>query len=263
MSGYLIFPFAYLDLFHPDWKAAAGVLNVELYFIRSYPLQCTATPFWHSSVPLIQGLETWFSCFIENRAFFDLVFIVLAIFSPLYWLFPYIRTRKINRQILLLWFIVFAGAWLNILTSTVFRFAACTMLLSILLPFFVWAQSPPPWKTGLNKFIVNGAILLLSLYYLVGGYTKLTTVKSPIAGCWLLPIRDKLYSDTANRASFPFMVTRPGIKIYVADSCHDCLNAGLPCIPHSYGEIEMRGSRIDQGFRIIRDTIEIPPRYLP
>ena len=263
MSGYPIFPFPFLDLFHPDWKAPASVLNLELYFIRVFPMEGIATPLWHSPNPLIQGVETWFSGFIKSRTFVDPVFILLAFFSPLYWLILYIRTKKVNRPALLLWFITFISAWFNILNSMVFRFAACMILLSVLFPFFVWAYSLPPRRTGIYKLMVNGALVLFCLYYFRGGITKLTEYKPSIAGSWLLPLKDKLYNDAGNNAGFPYKILRPGIKTYIADGSHDCLNAGLPCIPHLYGEIEMRGDRIDQGFRMIRDTIQVPPPLNP
>jgi hypothetical protein len=239
------------------------VLNRELFLIHTYQIQHISAPLWHSSIPLIQRLENWFSLFITNRTFVDPVFIILALFSPLYWLVPCLRTKKIDQQIFLFWLLVYMSAWIGVLTSMVFRFAVCTILLSILIPLFVWMYSLPPRKTDAYKWIVNGTLVLFSLHYLAGGYTKLEKNGHPVARYWLLPLKDKQYREEGIEPDFPFRVLRPGVKLYIADSCHNCINAGLPCMVYPYGEIEMRGARIDQGFRMIRDTITFPPHFRP
>jgi hypothetical protein len=45
----------------------------------------------------------------------------------------------------------------------------------------------------------------------------------------------------------------------MGDATHNCisLDTCLTCTPFDYGEIEMRGPDLDQGFRNVRDEVKL------
>ena len=85
-----------------------------------------------------------------------------------------------------------------------------------------------------------------------------------ISDCWLKPLRDKRYFIAKNKTSFlqtfPSVNLGNGIQLYLPDNTHECLNANGPCMNWRYGEIEMRGTKIEDGFRNIKDEVK---KYFP
>ena len=81
-----------------------------------------------------------------------------------------------------------------------------------------------------------------------------------MAESWLKPARDKRYSQKNDLRTFPFTTLANGVKLYYADSSHECLNAEGPCMLWRYGEIEMRGNKIEDGFRNTKDEVK---KYYP
>ena len=259
MSGYLVFPFPILDVFHPDWKAPRSLIQMELYFFHNNVPQ-NGLKLWHSSIPVIQAIENWASYFIENKQFGDPIFLLLALFSPFYWLFARIGTKKVNTYALLLWTIAYARIWIGLSVALTIRYVADSALLSITLPFLAILPAVPPRKPESYtpqrkpipyKLMVNVVLVLFTLHYLVSGYNKSRNYPFTIADCWLLPLKDQAYTRVKNEAGFPSRMLRPGVKLYIADNAHNCLNADLPCMVYPFGNIEMRGPRIEQGFRMI------------
>jgi hypothetical protein len=259
MSGYLVFPFPFLDVFHPDWKAPQSLLQMESYFFHNNLPPNGPDPFWHSSSPFIQAIESWASYFIQNRQFGDPALLLVALFSPFYWLFARAGTSKINTYAFLLWAVAYARIWIGLSIALTIRYVADSVLLAIALPFLALLsgaaqREPVPYNPQRKpipyKLMVNVVLVLFTLHYLVSGYTKSRNYSFTIADCWLLPLKDQAYAPVKNEAGFPSRMLRPGIKLYIADNAHNCLNADLPCMVYPFGNIEMRGPRIEQGFRM-------------
>ena len=260
MSGYLVFPFPVLDVFHPDWKAPQGLLTMESYFFHNNLPLNGLNRLWHSSSPSIQAIENWASYFIQNRQFGDPALLILALLSPFYWLLARIGRKKINTYALLIWAVAYTRIWIGLSIALTIRYVADSVLLSIAFPFLALLAVAPqrrpvsdnPQRKGIPyKLMVNIVLVLFTLHYLVSGYTKSSSYPFTIADCWLLPLKDQAYTPVKNEAGFPSRMLRPGIRLYIADSTHNCLNADLPCMVYPFGNVEMRGTRIEEGFRMI------------
>jgi hypothetical protein len=98
-------------------------------------------------------------------------------------------------------------------------------------------------------------LLLAGTFYIYTGLTHYTTYRFTLADCWLRPLKAIWYNQQEKK-DFPYGVLKNGTKIYMADQHHQCINACLPCMEFNYGEIEMRGARLDEGFRNIRDEVK-------
>ena len=98
-------------------------------------------------------------------------------------------------------------------------------------------------------YYLNGAI------YLYKEYVQERGKSISLQECWLFPLRDAKDYLPDNRSGFPYTVLHSGVKLYLTDSCHSCTNAEMPCEIRDYGwllgKVEMRGSRLDQGFKNI------------
>ena len=268
LSGYLIYPFPYLDLFHPDWKAPLNLLKLEIYCIKVWPKTNNTLIPLSAPLPLSRWFLPWLATFLRNKTPFDPVFFMASILSPLYWIMLYIKRKKIEIQLLILWLIVYAGVWTWLLTSPVLRFGAVFLSLSIVFP--AWALfSPPrqkrsdhpqglpgrlPWVSGTYNRLLQVFFACSVIYYIASGYTKPTTYKFSLGDCWFYPLKDIAYNNK-EKTGFPYKVLRSGIKLYLSGSGHACINTDLPCMEGLYGEIEMRGNTIDQGFRNSKDEV--------
>jgi len=258
MSGYLLFPYGRPDIFHPDWKASPNLLKYENYYIHNYPTHIPYHPFWHSSIPRVQTLLTWFSFYIQAHQTIDAILIVLGFISPLFWLLPYARTKKVDLRVLTVWLVAFAGIWINLSISMVFRFFVPVTMISILLPLLAWADSLRRWpQTGFfrPRLLVAALFLLIAINYLVGAVNRLPINDRRIAAWWLSPLREPDFVPGKDTASFSYTYLGGGRKLYIGSPQHHCVNADLPCMPVYYGKIEMRGERLDQGFRMTDDKI--------
>jgi hypothetical protein len=132
------------------------------------------------------------------------------------------------------------------------------MLLCILVPLTAWlGRFPAPS----NKWIrVKAApvvvlICITCATYAVRIFADKRMYHFTLADCWLRPLKDQQYTWHNDQKSFPFVDLGKGVKLYLPDSTHDCLNASGPCMTWRYGLIEMRGNRVSDGFRNTRDEV--------
>ena len=262
LSGYLVYPILSLGWGHPDWQAPAGVLKIDLFYIRtaaktnSYQIPLSAPQ------PLYKWFMGWMNHFFSIHSLGDPLNFAIAILSPLYWLLLYKKIREIEIRPFLLWLIIYTGVWIWLLTSPVIRFAAVILTLSTILPLltFLYRRQERP-RTG-YKFLIGTLLAGSCFFFIIKYYPREATGSIALKNCWIYPLRDSAYNDH-ELSDFLFRPLPHGVKLYVADANHECINACLPCMVSwpgkklgYYNDIEMRGSRIDDGFRMIGDKVE-------
>jgi hypothetical protein len=270
LTGYLLFPFSATGWFHPDWKVSMDAVKMEINYIHLIPkLDNAWTPDWSAAaVARGRSLFGWLRHWINNGIRMhpmDLVFLLLALLSPLYWLIR-LRWRKDRSPLLLPWAIAFVATLMWMEASPVFRFGVIYIYMSFMLPLFdlavvVLPKKPPAAIPAhlLPRFYP--ALLLLTLvlagtYYVYTGFTRLSSAGFSFTGCWLRPLPCR-WSSNRQKIDFPYRTLKDGTKLYVADSYHHCINTCLPCMEFNYGEVEMRGASLDDGFRIIKDEVKL------
>ena len=254
MSGYLVYPFPYLDLFHPDWKAPPDVMKLDIFYINVVPKLNGQAAILQTPGAHLSWLFPWLLYFFRNHSPLDPAIFILAILSPLYWIIPFRGKAKIDKRAWVLWLVTYGAVWIWLITSPVIRFGASILALAIVFPFFTMAYDDFERKRqGWYRTVLSMLFIAASVYYVRAAYIKPTTYPFTLADCWLFPLKDYTYKN--DNAGFPYRVLRGGVKLYVADGTHHCMNAGLPCMVLDYAKIEMRGDRLDQGFRTTSDRI--------
>jgi hypothetical protein len=74
-----------------------------------------------------------------------------------------------------------------------------------------------------------------------------------IAKLWLLPLKDKRYYTQVNMSTFLYQDLGHGVKLYLPDNDHDAISIkDQPSMIWHEQIIEMRGTKIDNGFRSVR-----------
>lgn len=257
MSGYLLYPIKGTNLFPADWVVPHNIIQLEYLFSKFGPRTVTVSFAEMQKMNNWQLFHTWWSYMLSLQKF-SLLEAGLAICSLLAW--PFIWRKKQNRSlsILLLWLVFYISCWLWLINSPEMRFALACIVITFSIPLF-----------ELGKTISFPSRLLslaatLTLCICLWRYTQQNIelghygTHSPI-DAWLLPLRDPNY-HTEQAIDFPGQNIGHGVTIYREDSCHNCLNAPGPCMKWPYGELELRGTGIKDGFRLKVDEVK---KYFP
>lgn len=260
MSGHLLYPFPILDIFHPDWKVPDDVFRIDYSHIRYTPIRrlysrqditaLQTQPFLTWFVPWITSLYT------VNKIKVSVIILFAAFLSPLLWLINYWAKKRPTVLPFFFWLILYASVWIWLVSSPDFRFGNMYMALSLFLPvLYITYDRQPSGIRG--RMILPLLFILVCMNYIRGSfdlyhiylkkYNYAFTRKN-----WLFPLKDYQTTIQNDTSTFPYKMLNAGTKLYLPDSTHDCLNAGLPCLIWNYGEIEMRGNRIEDGFRSVR-----------
>ncbi len=254
LSGYPFFPLRF-SFFHPDWQIARSHLNHSFHVALNpldrggqeflWPLPLTThfySDFWNSANDRLNGL-----------------LVTAALFSPFCWFIFYRRAKNIGIKLWMVWIIPYASFWIWMCATSTYRFGAAFLSLSIILPFLILFPDSPYPVSPVYVRLAGFLLAFSTIHYVIDGCRKPRTYPFTIADCWLYPLKDKRYRSKNHKADFPYRMLRTGVKLYIEDSAHDCMNANLPCMLYSPGDIEMRGERIDQGFKNVRE--ELLPEY--
>ena len=263
LSGYLVFPFSATGFFHPDWKVPKDLVKLEINLIHIAPKMERHFKFdWTpAAAALARTPLGWFPHWVKDSfadRFMDLMFLFMALLSPLYWLIR-LFWKKDRSPLLFPWVLAFAAMLLWMQASPVFRFGSIYVCMTLMLPFFdlAYVLQERPLQKGnallaylprLYPGLLVLPLLLTIAYYLYTGYTRPSSRGFNFADCWVRPIQSAGY-NLEEKTNFPYRVLKNGTKLYLADDTHNCINTCLPCMEFKYGEIEMRGASLADGFR--------------
>ena len=256
LSGYLIYPIPFIDLFHVDWKMPGKVLYADYYMINywikgigvnSENMEKYAD--FHT-IPMKEWLLPWVKSEWEGAHAVTVVIMVAAVvFSPLCWIILYLRKKRPSVHLFVLWIIQYACIWNWLNNSPDFRFGIVFMSIALAIPLFLLA--PDHWKPGLKmprRMLVPVLYAVFALFFVFKACIRPGNYPFTLADCWLYPLKDIHTRMRNNQQDFPYKVMRYGVKLYMADWTHDCINAPGPCMSWEYGDIDMRGPRIEDGF---------------
>lgn len=255
LSGYLLYPVPFIDIFTVDWKAPKDLLLLLDYiYIKRLPINFDDGLVPVKPLPFPRWLWPWVQRQISNGMLSQLVVFAAALCSPLYWAVMRLLGIHFTRRAFYCWLLVYTCLliwWINV---PEYRFGIVFISFAITLPLLAAAKR-------LTKKIALLPALIITLFITEAGWYIYT------APGWknrrdfsatrfiIYPLRDKLYYENNDTASFNYTPLSNGIKLYHQDSTHDCINAQLPCMIYKYGDIEMRGSTIADGFRNVRDDV--------
>lgn len=257
LSGCLVYPILQTKLNFFDWTVTDNIVKLDYFFSKYGPGIRTIQEFdTVAKTGKFQFLLHWMQL-LQHENVIAYAFTVAAMLSPLAWLYL-ILFRKEN--LLLLggtWLVYYTCFWLWLLNSPEVRFGVAYIILSMCIPLLCIGSLQQ--NTSGRKWLTILAIPVwfLCIYYMIRGWQKSETYPFSLSDVWLKPLRTKHYF--LNRQYLPGFPSAPldnGVRVYFADSVHNCLNATGPCMTWRYGEIEMRGKTVAEGFRLKKDEIE-------
>lgn len=242
ISGYLLYPYASIDLFSVDWKMAESVVREDSREIRAWGR--TMTQREQYDAPFSVWFPAWYNSLIT---FYRVMFwcSVLGLVGSIFYTFWCIRKSHqwyrlnlllINAAGLILWF---CGAPL-------IRYGVIyLLLLPIMFTGFLLE------KINLQAFSVPGVVILLSYSFITIGQFALWYGRPPV----------KIPFDYSEREVTVSEVD--GIQIYVASKTDQVGYHYFPGVPNQgrLDVIELRTDKLEDGFRLkeeYRDQNIIP-----
>lgn len=272
LSGYVLFPFPYIDLFSFDWKIPIEYATEQKNFIQSFARYPNNTDI---DAVLAMSISEWFPIWwksdmyyfnpIANRFFFFATLITIPLGAII------ILKKKMwqeYKELVIIWSATVLGIVVWFFNAPDFRFIYSLILAQFFIIIFLLVQSISPiqnksstHKTKESKIIVALTIITIIfvasfsarwVYYQKGEDTKLSDlIRVPTSMEYIrtskgMPPTDSLYYVMEN-----------GIKINrMSASDRDvlCLDYDLPCSADYVGGIEMRGQTLQDGFRCRPDA---------
>ncbi|HRY33723.1 MAG TPA: hypothetical protein P5531_12220 [Bacteroidales bacterium] len=232
LTGWLVYPLPWLDLFDPDWKVPAAQAWDDFYWIRSW----ARIPFLPHEEVLSLPFRSWFGQWVQQSGPLPLFFILsgLAAFvltkcrklSAHAWPAVQMRFWMVSLATLICWFVLAPDP----------RFAVASLLLFSLIPLLQLAEGR---ISGLfSKALTTKTALILVLSFFLSEMMILRPLHIPPG------IRPLPYPSAAMKS-----VKVDWLEVHTPIAGVNCYHYPLPSAPHIPLGLEMRGSEITAGFK--------------
>ncbi len=260
LSGYPLYPLPFLNVFTPDWKAPYDVLLLDYTYVKYFPNFFPYELQKLKALSFFQWLGIWISEHFNYNRQLDLAILFSALLSPFYWLLPGMKpVTTAHKQMFWLWLVAYINVWVWLANSPEYRFGVVYHAFAFGLPLLSYSYTGR--SVSMLKYAIPVMLWALSVYYTVHILRKETTYSFAFKDYWLYPLKDKRYLKHNDPNTFSYSQLNNGVKLYYEDSTHECISApGLPCMPWKYGTIEMRGPKMEDGFRNVTNEVR---KYYP
>ncbi len=243
LSGWLIYPFAGLDIFCVDWKVPYSTVIFESDAIKGWARFPGIDIQVSSKMPFLVWFPHWWT-----SASFGKLYFILCILNLLYFTFLVFK-RKISFRLDVFWIgnMLFAGCLFWFFMAPDFRFSIGFLFLTIIL--FLYIRKPVFNFSKQNYFIYVTLTVFCILYaFLNKSVIKANAWPSQMSGRWKLP-KTLHYAGRQRMDSFQ-LANQVFYYPYKSDSTLDfrCYDQCLPCVPSRDTNIGFRGRTIEEGF---------------
>lgn len=247
VSGYLVYPFPYLDVFHVDWKLPYDYVISEIRATRGW----SRLPGPHSLESLDMPPWEWIPKWL-GWVYYRYLIVIVAAFVAMLVYIPIIvlraRTRRLRtgaRDVLtrdVLYLVACIGVVYWFATAPDPRFGWGFIFVALVIPLVPIAQ----WLFTRFESASRLGVLALVMFYIVSNaYLSVRSVPSTF-DIVLSPVsypREKLSSKRIGK-----------IVIFSPSGTDHCWDAPLPCTPILNDHLRARGDDLESGFRIAHVT---------
>lgn len=243
LSGYLVYPVPFLAIPGLDWKVPVSVAQNEQEWILSWA-RVAKEP---KAIVLAMPFETWAAKWIENQEQFNLVMLLSAVLGSFFRLsfhvFRLLQNKLTSYQH------AFYGAVYVVLLIAVsywfflapdFRFGLGFIVMGFAIPFVQNFQRIA--HSAFFSILVSTATLMIALLFMV------LLLKTPdIISCVWFPKRPV-------EAQVEMVKIDHGVTLYYPVKSDKCWEHALPCTPHIVDNLQLRGTDLQDGFRVLGDA---------
>jgi hypothetical protein len=248
VSGYLIFPYATIDLFNVDWKVPAASAEKVQIIIRSWARLLDPDFDKVMSLPFAVWGKYWL---LRNYELSKIVILVLglAVLSPLVILFTQWKKLIKDPYRIYPWLIAILGILFWAVMAPDIRFGFGYIAFTAFAPFMLIENKIE------NTFLKKAPCLLgfLFLFFFTGvsfNVIRLTKGKQTYQSFLYKPNTSNFVNKrtSVEYTSYPL----GDMILYIPKSGDQCFDHVLPCIPSGIclDCLEMRGTSVKEGFRV-------------
>ncbi len=245
-TGYPLFPSRALDLFEVDWKLPAERLEQTAAIITGWNRNPEADP----RVMAAQSLSAWFPVWWGRQQGLHQALVVLTLITPLAW--AYRRWRSGSE-----WNAAGTAACLAA-AATLFclywapnmRFLHPYVSVAAPLGFICWVGGRWQSPIWLDRLLA-GVVLAFAALSLLAAVR--TAARLDWSARWRVPPAMQIPDyQVVNQCNAPYH------KLYSGNI--QCWDAPLPCVADLYPDLERRGARLSDGFRVRQQACEQAPK---
>lgn len=245
LTGYLVYPFPDIDIFSVDWKIPIEMVVFE----KDSAYAWARNPGMDVNEVMNLQLTEWLPIWIRNLSSLKLVLYLIAIASPLF-LFGYKSLSKEQKSMIFPWSIAFIGFIFGLFTAPDFRFSFAFILSTIVIPALLIADKSKLNGNSKVKKMFNYSLAILTTGLLYIAWAQVDTYQQrshrSYASLALKPQPINILQD--KKIFDEYKINNS--TIFVPQGTNQCFDQPLPCSPYYNSNLEMRGSKIQDGFRI-------------
>ncbi len=232
LTGWLIYPLPWLDLFHPDWKVPAVQVWDDFHWIRSW----ARIPFLPHGEVLSMPFRSWFGPWLQQSGTYPLLFTLTGLISFILTGSKRISAHPLPALQTWFWLVSLASVACWFLLAPDPRFVVAGLLLLILIPLLHLAGG----KIGrlVSSTLTAKASLIIVLTFSLSEMLILSPLNIPPG------IRPLPWPSASMKS-----VSVDWLEVQTPVEGVNCYHCPLPCAPHIPQGLEMRGTEITAGFR--------------
>ena len=248
ISGYLVYPFPFIDLFNPDWKIPVPYVH-EMKSVISTHAQAGD---WQ-----VRTFSEWFPIWFSNLSAGFRILSVFILFSPLLTLTVIILSRSIRNffqsefRILIICFLAIIFWFFS---SPNYRFIYAFLFIYLLITGMILVHYFF-YESGLLRFLNRYREKFLKLYFekLIYGLIVLFPFVF-LLKCDFSEIKKSIIYPVEYKEVTLKTVSVNNFEVSIPIDSTYCWNAAIPCSPiqNNIGitNIELRGKELKDGFRV-------------
>ncbi|WP_165022828.1 LIC_10190 family membrane protein [Dysgonomonas sp. ZJ279] len=250
LSGYLAYPFPAIDIFSFDWKMPIEQVLEEKNAAYAWPRIPNEDPIKVLNMPLTEWVPIW----LKNQSFYNLTLYLLALISPIIVLVCNKALRR-NSIFIVVWATAIFGYLFGFFTAPDPRFSFSFIICSAFIPymfFFSQEEKSLMIKSFVKKigFVIPSFIILSMILLTYMGYSQVKYYQEPNIPIYTLLYKPQSIDYKKNEKDSKFLEYNiNNSTIYYPDNGNQCFDQCLPCMPYPNNKLEMRGERLNQGFK--------------
>jgi hypothetical protein len=254
ITGYLIYPFPAIDIFSVDWKIPIDLVQTEKGLVSSWAKMPGLSLEQFETMPFWEWGAVWLLRHLHYMQFFVFTF-CLAGLSPfvMLWLKTKCKANMTPLQITA-WLVGIFGSIFWFFMAPDVRFGFSFILMAGLVPLMLLNISLK--KTVYDKTI-RYALIFSMLYFLLPLHrlhAECVETK-PIVSYLYSPqsmegVEKRIHLTLSPNVIGVYTERRIGNATVYVTNTGFCYEYCFPCMPYNLYALEMRGDKIEDGFRV-------------
>jgi len=242
ISGYLIYPFPMIDLFHVDWKIPLVNAYSDMQAIQNWAKSSGGNISQSGAVSFLTWVPNWWRELTLVQHFILLsVAIIPAMLLILWFVKSKFKIQELNKFSFLVIGFTYLGTLFWFFNAPDLRFGYGFIMAAFILVYAPIVLILVHFSKFLQKIVPVFFVIIFSIYigYVLCRSIEFRTLKDRL----LLP------ADYPQLPSQPCQIINTKVLTPAPEAWSECWYGPFPCTPHCEAGIEMRGKLLQDGYR--------------